>query len=89
MAERRLRIERLVVRMRGVGEPLARELAAGLGEAVLRRLDESGALAAQAPGSRHVEQVDAGSVTPSTRARLAAQLADAVGEHLGPPKGGR
>jgi hypothetical protein len=56
---------------------------------VLRRLDESGALAAQAPGSRHVEQVDAGSVTPSTRARLAAQLADAVGEHLGPPKGGR
>jgi hypothetical protein len=89
MAERRLRIDRLVVRVRGVGEPQARELVAGLGEAVLRRLHESGALGAQAPGTGHIERIDAGSIAPTTRERIAAHLADAVRAQLAPPKGER
>ena len=88
MPDRRLRIDRLVVRMRGVCEPQARELSAGLGEAVLRQLNDGGALAAQSRTTQHIQRIDAGSVVFSTPDRVAAHLADAVKAHL-PPKGDR
>jgi hypothetical protein len=89
VAERRLRIDRLVVRMRGAGEPQARQLVAGLGEAVLRRLGASSVLGAQTPVALHIDRVDAGSLGPSSPERVAAHLADAVAARLPPPKGER
>lgn len=82
MPDRRLKIDRLVVRMRGVGELQAREVVAGLGEAVLYRLAESGAPGALPPGSRHVERIDAGPIALSSRGGIAAHVADAVTAHL-------
>jgi hypothetical protein len=89
VVERRLRIDHLVVRMRGVAEPQARELVAALGEAVLRRLNDSSAIGSQLPGVRHIERIDAGSVALTCRDRLARHLADSVMAHLPPAKGDR
>jgi hypothetical protein len=89
VGERRLRIDHFVVRMRGVAEPQARELAAGLGEAVLRRLMESSAIGSGLPGVQHIERIDAGSVALASRDRLATHLAKSVMAHLPPAKGDR
>jgi len=85
----RLRIDRIVVRMRGVTESQARSLAKGLSDAVLRRLSGSPALGARSPGTQHIAKIDAGSVTLSSRDRIATHLADSVIANLPPQKGDR
>lgn len=82
MPDRSVKIDRLVVRMRGVDEAQAREAVAGLGEAVLRRLDASGVPGTLPPGVRHVERIDAGAVQLSGRDGIATQVADAVAAQL-------
>ena len=89
MVERRLRIDRLVVRMRGIAELKAREFVTGLGESVLRRLENSPAISAQPQGVRRIERIDAGTIALSSRERLATHLADTVAAHLPPQKGDR
>jgi hypothetical protein len=87
VAERRLRIDRLVIRTRGISEPDARALASGLGEAVLRQLSESRQFTQQPPGTHHVERVDAGVMPASRRDQVASHLAGAVLSHLLPVDG--
>ncbi len=87
MADSRMRIERLVVRMRGIPEPRARGLAAGLGEVVLRQLSSSLVLATRPPTVAQVERVDAGTVTLSSREQIAAHIAGAVAAQVSPVEG--
>jgi hypothetical protein len=69
--------------------PQARDVVAGLGEAVLHRLSALPVLGTQRPGSQHIQQIDAGSITLSSRDGMAAHIADTVAAHLLHGKGGR
>jgi len=80
VADRRLRIDRLVIRVRGVREPEARRLGAALAPAILHQLGT--VLDGPRPSSGHVDAIDAGTVTLAGRDRTATAIADRVAAGL-------
>jgi hypothetical protein len=81
MANTSLRIERLVVRVRGLDETGARELALRLGPVVLRELAPN--VLRMSAGDLHgVERIDAGRVTFAGAERTATKVAAAITARL-------
>jgi hypothetical protein len=78
VTDARLRIERLVVRVRGMDEARARSLASGLGPGILRHL----APAVSGAAGGRVERVDAGTVAFTGGEQAAAAVAAAIAARL-------
>lgn len=81
MASGRVRIDRLSVRVRGLHEADARNLAAGLGAAVMERLNPL-VINAEGPRLTRVDVVEAGTLRLASRDQIADAVAQAVTSHL-------
>jgi len=77
MPERRVHIDRIDLRLRGVSERTAREAADGLAGAIVQSVSESGGA-----GPRHHPSLDLGTV-PAPRSMTGARIAEEVGCVLG------
>jgi len=87
VTDARLRIDRLVVRVRGMDETRARELASALGPGILRELGPVVSRLSAGDSPSRVERVDAGSVAFAGGERTAAAVAAAIAARLPRPKG--
>ena len=84
----RLTIDRLTLRLRGLPEPQARDLAKRIGPALEARLGDLTVSASE--GRRRVARVDAGSVPAGRGAGGAADaVAAAISARVGPASPGR